>query len=157
MEMTKKTMRRESLRMDGALHPDPEKVKCELFTGNAFFDPEDIAQVKYEMLRSVQMEKLSITEASRKFGLSRPSYYQGLEQFEKHGLMGLVPLKSGPKQAHKLTGDVMSFIKEHLDVPGKKDWGKISRQVYEKFGKRVHPRSIERSIRLEKKTMAAAQ
>lgn len=155
--MTKTTTRRENLRMDGALHPDPEKVKCELFTGNAFFDPEDIAQVKYEMLRSVHLEKLSITEASRKFGLSRPSYYQGLEQFEKHGLMGLVPLKSGPKQAHKLTGDVMSFIKEHLDVPGKRDWKKISQRIYDKFGKRVHPRSIERSIRLEKKTRTAAQ
>jgi len=151
--MTKVT-RLENLKKDGGLHPDSEKVKSELFMEGTFFDPEDLAQVKYEMLRSVQTENLSITKASRKFGLSRPSYYQSKEQFKKNGLMGLIPLKPGPKHAHKLSDDVMSFVREQLDISGKRDWGKISQMVYEKFKKRVHPRSIERSIRLEKKTKA---
>lgn len=147
-----KTTRLENLKKDGALHPDSEKVKSELFMAGTFFDPKDLAQIKYEMLRSVQTENISITKASRKFGLSRPSYYQSKEQFEKNGLMGLIPLKPGPKHAHKLTDDVMSFVKKQLDVSGKRDWEKMSRMIYEKFKKRVHPRSIERSIRLEKKT-----
>jgi transposase len=148
------TTRRKNLKKDGALHPNPEKVKSELFWEGTFFNPEDLAQVKYEMLRSVQMEKLSITKASKKFGLSRPSYYQSKKQFEKDGITGLIPLKPGPKHAHKLSDDVMLFVKEQLDLSGGKDWKKISQLVYEKFKKRVHPRSIERSIRLEKKTRA---
>ena len=150
--MTKEATRRESLRKDGALHPDSKKVKSELFAEDTFFDPEDLAQVKYEMLRCIRTEKFSITKASQKFGLSRPSYYQSKEQFEKHGLMGLIPLKPGPKHAHKLTEDVILFVREQLEIMDRKDWENISRLVYEKFGKRVHPRSIARCIRLEKKT-----
>ena len=33
------------------LHPHPETVTAALFQDSAFFDPDDLIQVKYEMLR----------------------------------------------------------------------------------------------------------
>ena len=49
----------EHLRSRGLLHPHPEKVKDELFHSGPFFDPHDLLQVRYEMLRRRRVEKLS--------------------------------------------------------------------------------------------------
>ena len=38
---------------EGTLNPTPEKVRDPKFRENEFFDPRDIVQVKYEMLRRV--------------------------------------------------------------------------------------------------------
>ena len=46
----------ESLRQQGVLNPHPEKVAEPLFHGSEFFDPRDLVQVKYEMLRRVRVE-----------------------------------------------------------------------------------------------------
>ena len=48
----------ESLKKYGALNPHPEKVAEKMFTDPAldFFDPRDLVQVKYEMLRTVEQE-----------------------------------------------------------------------------------------------------
>src|SRR5882672_107414 len=62
------------------------------------------------MLRRVQSEGKSVTDAAANFGFSRPSFYQALSAFQQDGLAGLVPHKRGPKQAHKLTEEVLSFI-----------------------------------------------
>ena len=45
----------ESLRQQGVLNPHPEKVADPLFHDSEFFDPRDLVQVKYEMLRRVRV------------------------------------------------------------------------------------------------------
>ena len=47
----------------GTFNPDPGKVRDPKFRGSEFFDPHDAVQVKYEMLRRVSVDKLSVTEA----------------------------------------------------------------------------------------------
>ena len=42
-----------SLREQGTLNPRPQAVTDDLFTASEFFDPHDLVQVKYEMLRRV--------------------------------------------------------------------------------------------------------
>ena len=66
----------ESLRQQGVLNPHPEKVADPLFHGSEFFDPRDLVQVKYEMLRRVRVERASVTEVTQAFGFSRPVFYQ---------------------------------------------------------------------------------
>ena len=152
METEKKTAKSKRLKNDGVLHPNPDKVQAGLFAGNEFFDPHDLVQVKYEMLRCVRKEKCSVRGAARMFGLSRPSFYQARSQFEKEGVAGLLPRKRGPKEAHKLTEDVRSFVKERLkETPGKISWKDLSQEIEERFTKKVHPRSIERSMKQRKK------
>ena len=48
----------ESLKKYGALNPNPQKVVEETFSDSRleFFDPRDLVQVKYEMLRAVEKE-----------------------------------------------------------------------------------------------------
>jgi len=40
------------------------------------------------------------------------AFYQAQSAFQQDGLAGLVPRKRGPKQAHKLTEEVLTFIEQ---------------------------------------------
>ena len=136
------------LREQGVLNLHPEKVKNEHFLDPdlEFFDPNDIVQVKYEMLRSVEKEGVSVTEASRNYGFSRPVFYQVQSQFKKNGVFGFVREKPGPKTAHKLTPDIMKFIIESLKDGEPLRARELAKSIKKKFNKDVHPRSIERAI-----------
>jgi transposase len=145
--MTKgKDAKSKALGEHGSLNPHPQDVKDELFQGNEFFDPHDIVQVKYEMLRRVRAEHASVTRATQAFGFSRPIFYQAQKALEREGLPGLVPKRRGPRQAHKLSEAVLRFIDQErlkdktLRAPG------LARMVRERFGISVHPRSIERAL-----------
>src|SRR6516162_9160309 len=57
-----KSSKREALRRQGCLHPRPEQVGDPLFQQSEFFDAHDLVQVKYEMLRRVQIEQQSVSQ-----------------------------------------------------------------------------------------------
>src|SRR5713101_1882440 len=61
-----------------------------------FFDPHDLLQVKYEMLRRVRRDAVTVSQAARLFGFSRPSFYHARDAFTRGGLGALVPQKRGP-------------------------------------------------------------
>ena len=150
--MPKKDAKLEALRQHGTLNPRPDKVTDERFATSGFFDPRDLVQVKYEMLRCVQADSKSITDAAATFGFSRPSFYQAQSAFEQDGLPGLVPRKRGPKQAHKLTEEVLAFIRETRQNAPAMDAAELARLIHQRFGTTVHPRSIQRAwLRHQKK------
>jgi transposase len=141
----------ESLRHQGVLNPHPQKVADPLFLRGEFFDPRDLVQVKYEMLRRVRVEGASITEVTQAFGFSRPVFYQAQALYHRAGLPGLIPQRTGPRQAHKLSDLVVDFLLQHrlrdplLRAPA------LSELVREHFGLVVHPRSIERALERRRK------
>jgi len=67
----KPDVKNEALRKDRALNPHPASVTDELFGSLEFFDPRDLVQVKYEMLRRVHQDGWSVAQAARTFGFSR--------------------------------------------------------------------------------------
>ena len=150
--MTQDNERRERLRDDGALHPRPERVTSELLTQSEFFDAEDGVQMKYEMLRSVHTDGLSVTEAARSFGLSRVAFYRARRQYRQKGLAGLLPQKRGPKGPHKLTDAIMAFVREQREgqVPPP-DWREVSQGIQVAFDVVVNPRSVERAVKQVRK------
>jgi hypothetical protein len=103
-----------ALRQQGALNPHSEQVTDELFLSNDFFDPRDLVQVKYEMLRRVQSDGQQVSRAAATFGFSRPSFYQAQATFEQGGLPALMPHKRGPKEAHKLTPEVLALYANYV-------------------------------------------
>ena len=136
----------QSLREEGCLNSRPESVTDELFVGNEFFDSRDMAQVKYEMLRRVGKDGHTISEAAMRFGFSRPTFYQAHAAFEAGGVAGLVPRKRGPKQAHKLTAEVIGFIEQvRQEDPSLRTQDLVNR-IREQFDLGIHPRTIERSL-----------
>jgi transposase len=140
-----------TLQQQGTLNPRPKAVRDELFLQDDFFDPRDLVQVKYEMLRRARTEGQSVTDAATNFGFSRPSFYQAQSAFEQDGLAGLVPQKRGPKQAHKLTDEVLAFIGEVRQKEPSIRLTDLVKQIEQRFGTTVHPRSIERGLLRHKK------
>ena len=136
-----------ALRRHHALTPRPERVADPAFNGdNAFFDPQDLVQVKYEMLRRVREEGQAVSQASATFGFSRPSFYEAQAAFSQSGLPGLVPQRPGPKRAHKLSEPVLDVLEAARAAQPSLNSAALARIVAERFGLRVHPRSVERAL-----------
>jgi transposase len=138
--------KRQELRERGCLHPHPETVTHELFVRQEFFDPSDLVQVKYEMLRNVRAEGEAVQNAARAFGLSRPTFYQAQAAFDRSGLLGLLPAKKGPRRSHKLSEEVMNFVMEELTVDTSLQASELARRIHQRFDITVHPRSIRRAF-----------
>lgn len=134
----------------GSLHPHPDRVSDELFRDNLFFDPYDGVQVKYEMLRRVRVDGQSVSQAASSCGLSRPTYYHARDAFERDGLVGLLPDKKGPKRAHKLTPEVLTFVKCQLEEDSELKPSELAQRILDVFGITVHPKSIIRALRRSK-------
>ena len=135
----------------GVLNPHPERVLAPEFQIDTFFDPQDLVQVKYEMLRLVQQEGVSKVDAAARFGLSRPSFYQAEAAYESDGLAGLLPRRRGPKSAHKLDSNIMAFIDTHLDENRPIRARRLAQLIEAEFNLQIHPRSIERALQRKKK------
>ena len=143
--------KREELRKRGVLHPRPEDVTAELFTSGQFFDPRDAIQVKYEMLRRVHVDNSSVSESARAFGLSRPSFYQAQTAYQLDGVFGLLPHKRGPQGGHKLTGEVIEFLAQQRAEHPARTPEQLADAVQNRFHVQVHPRTIQRRLRPQKK------
>jgi transposase len=142
----RKRSKADALAEDGILNPAPDKVGDPKFQEDGFFDPRDVVQVKYEMLRRVSVEKTSITDVSEQYGVSRPTFYQAKADFEEGGIAGLVPQKRGPHGPHKIHSDVLAFLIAKLS-PGEPIRAReLAKLVQKEFGIDVHPRTIERAV-----------
>ncbi|MGO9949026.1 MAG: helix-turn-helix domain-containing protein [Steroidobacteraceae bacterium] len=135
-----------ALLAEGTLNPTPEKVSDPKFLENEFFDPRDVVQVKYEMLRRVSIEKAPVTLATEEYGVSRPTYYQSKASFDKGGVAGLVPRKRGPRGPHKLQGEARAFVEQQLVAGEPVRARELAKLIQQKFGLRIHPRTIERAV-----------
>jgi len=131
---------------EGTLNPAPEKVGDPKFREGEFFDPRDVVQVKYEMLRRVSVENASVTDATEQYGVSRPTYYQTKAKFDENGVAGLVPRKRGPRGPHKLQGEVLAFVEQQLIAGEPIRARELAKLIRQKFGLDVHPRTIERAV-----------
>ena len=65
--------KQETMSRQNVFYRNAESVTDELFLSEGFFDPHDLIQVKYEMLRRVRKVNWSVTRAADAFGFSRIS------------------------------------------------------------------------------------
>ena len=122
-----------------------------MFHSNPFFDPHDLAQVKYEMVRQVTHEGKSVSESATAFGMSRPTFYQAKAALEQEGILGLAPKRTGPKTRHKLSAEIMVYIDEQLARDSTMTPASLADLVEKKFSVTVHQRSIARVLAVQKK------
>src|ERR1700730_15887878 len=130
-----RTRRQQALRAQGATHPHPEAVTDPLFRDSAVFDPNDLVQVKYEMLRSVQQEERSVVEAAQASGLSRPAFYVTQELFQREGLPGLLRRKRGPQRPPTLNDETLAALAQEIQEAGRMLKGEeLSALLARRFG-----------------------
>ena len=141
----------QALRQSNTLNLQAKEVHDPHFQEGDFFDPRDLAQVKYEMLRQVEKDDAPVSQAAAAFGFSRPSFYKAQEDFTREGLAGLIPRKRGPKGRRKLNPEIMEFVEQaRLREPSIKIASLVLR-IQEKFALTVHRRSLERALLAVKK------
>jgi transposase len=135
-----------ALLANGTLNPFPEKVVDSKFRESEFFDPRDLVQVRYEMLRRVLVDNASVTDATEEYGVSRPTYYQAKAGFDEEGITGLVPRKRGPHGPHKLRGELLAFVEKRHEPGAPIRARGLANMIREEFSVEVHPRTIERAL-----------
>jgi transposase len=145
------TSKKRALAQSGTLNRNADNVVDHKFKNLAFFDPNDIVQVKYEMLRSAQKDGVGVLKASQNFGFSRITFYKTEKAFRENGIFGLLTRKKGPRRAHKLTSEIMEFVEGLLVQKPQMRTDVIKEEIKERFGISVHKRSIERAIQKGKK------
>jgi len=134
-----------------SFNPRADQVRSNLFGNGTFFDPRDLVQVKYEMLRHVEVDGATVSQAAADFGLSRPSFYQAKEDFEIGGIPALAGSKRGPKGGYKLSQEALDFIDREA-ANSAHDARALAVILEQKLGIKVHPRSIERARARRKKS-----
>ncbi len=151
--MNQKSDKTAHLAKHGTLNRHAERINDPLFQTEPFFDPQDLLQVRYEMLRRVQREGRPVSETAQRFGVSRPTWYQLADAFRKSGLGALIPERPGPRQAHKLNHAVLQeLLSARRDRP-EITAAELCALVHRRFGIAVHRTTVERALRrTQKKT-----
>jgi transposase len=133
--------RRQALAEAGLLHPNVQAVRARLFTGGpGFFLASDKVQVKYEMLRAHLVEAVPVTEAAATHGYSRAAFYLVAAAFEEVGMFGLLDERRGRRGPVKLRPEIVEFIRAEAGGSG----AQIAERVAQRFGVRLHRRTVER-------------
>ena len=118
---SKKTDR---LRASRTLNPNPEKITDPLFEQSNFFNPRDLLQVLYEMVRCAKTGT-SLQETASRFGTSEPTCVRVNRTFRQHGLQGLLPQRRGPRGPHKIAAEIMAFVLKYRAAHGPVDVKKL--------------------------------
>ncbi len=135
-----------ALRAERSLNSRPEAVRDDQFAASEFLDARDLVQVKYEMVRRARVDGEPVSRTAEAFGFSRPSFYAAQRALDEGGLQALVPARPGPKGAHKMSGEVVAFARERLAADPKLSSLALVELIAERFGVRVHRRSVERAL-----------
>jgi DNA-binding phage protein len=59
--------------------------------GNPFFDPDDLLQARYEMVRGHRVDRVGVSEVAESYGVSRPTFYKSQSALDAGGLSALLP------------------------------------------------------------------
>jgi transposase len=98
------------LEQEGLLNPNPQRVSHPLFKTLDFFDPFDLPQIRYEMLRTARVEQGSVAQACKLFGFSREYFYQLERSFMDRGYVALLGSPMGRRPLLALNQEIVNFI-----------------------------------------------
>ena len=133
-----------TLKANGSFNRHAAAVISPLFRDSAHFDPYDLVQVKYEMLRAVTRNEMTVTDASKQFGFSRAAYYKIEKGFATAGVNGLTLQKTGPKEPAKVTEEILRFADELKAKDPDITNDRIIEEIQNQKGVALHKRSLQR-------------
>ena len=130
---------------NGSFNKSADSVNNSIFRSNPYFDPHDLVQVKYEMLRAVKTDGLNVSDASKQFGFSRTAYYKIEKRFSDAGVDGLCTQKTGPKFPSKITSDVEEYVAQLKEDNPDITNDDIIEKIKSEKGVSIHKRSLQRA------------
>jgi len=139
-----KSDKKEILISNGTYNKKHQQVKDEKFLTMDFYDPMDIVQVKYEMLKNTINGGQGVAKTAEEFGFSKMSYYNIKNAFEKKGMLALIPEKTGPKEAHKLTPQCQEYIDKYIQDNPAASSSNVAAALMADKGVGISKRTIDR-------------
>jgi hypothetical protein len=127
--------KKEALARDGALNPRPEAIRDPLFVGNRFFDPDDLLQVRYEMVRRHRVDGVGVSEVAENYGVSRPTFYKSQSGPGRRRALRAVAAPTRPQRRSQDIRRRSCFRGRIQSRPPRSDDGAMSRR---------HPSAIRR-------------
>jgi transposase len=120
------------LQQEGLLNAKPERISHPLFETLGFFDPFDLPQVRYEMIRAGRVENISVADACKLFGFSREYFYKLERAFMARGYVALLGSTMGRRPIIALNQEIVNFI-VHRKIEEPKLSGENLRQEIQRF------------------------
>lgn len=139
-------VKKKFLRKEGLLNPKPQRVTHSLFQTNAFFDPLDLPQVRYEMLRIARVEQISVTEACRLFGFSREYFYRLEREFMTRGYGSLLGSFRGRRPLIALNQELVNFIIHRKMTEPKLTGEDLRKELKSTYQAECSRRTVERIV-----------
>jgi len=137
-------MKKDILIKNGTYNKNHGKVMKWKFREGGFYDPMDIVQVRYEMIKDAGGSGRTIKQVTDEYGYSRASYYHIKDNFDNGGMIALVPEKTGPKSARKLTDDLKEYITKYVEDNPSASSSRIAAEIERNKGITVSKRTVER-------------
>jgi len=132
----------------GLLYAGAERVDDALFRRYPdFFDPHDALQVRYEMIRSHEIDKQSVVNICQRFGVSRQTFYIFKDRFEREGTAGLLWRKPGPRGPSKITPEVVDFVDKQFQRRDELTAEQIGSELKKELRVVLHTRTIEKLVK----------
>jgi len=134
------------LQHEGLLNPKPERISHPLFETLGFLDPFDLPQVRYEMIRTARVEKISVAETCNLFGFSREYFYKLERTFMARGYVALLGSTRGRRPIIALNQEVVNFIVHRkIDEP-KLSGENLRQEIRRLYNVDCSRRTVERIV-----------
>jgi len=134
------------LKKEGLLNPKPDRIIHPLFNTHDFFNPLDLPQVRYEMLRCARAREQSVSGACKAFGFSREYFYRLERNFMRQGYSALLGSQVGRRPLILLNQEIVSFIVLEKIRNSKITAGNLLKQIQKRYNVECSIRTVERVI-----------
>ena len=134
------------LEQEGLLNPKPERVSHPLFKTLDFFDPLDLPQVRYEMIRAARVEKNTVAEACKLFGFSREYFYKLERTFMARGYVALVGSTMGRRPIIALNQEIVNFIVHRKIDENQLSGENLRQEIKRQYNVDCSRRTVERIV-----------
>jgi len=134
------------LESQGLLNPRPERVTHPLFEAMEFFDPLDLPQVRYEMLRVARVDDASVTEACRLLGFSREYFYRLERAFMERGYVALLGSPMGRPPLLALNQEIVNFIVHRKLEESTLSGEQLRKEILDQYKVDCSRRTVERLV-----------
>lgn len=141
-----KKSKRAFLKNEGLLNTKPQRVSHPLFETLDFFDPSDLPQIRYEMVRAARVEKMSVAAACKLFGFSREYFYKLERAFMARGYVAMLGSTMGRRPIIALNQEIINFIAHRkIEDPGLSG-EKVRQEIQTLYNVDCSRRTVERIV-----------
>lgn len=142
----KNQQKRLFLEKEGFLNPKPDRIVHPLFKTLSFFDPLDLPQVRYELLRCARGGECSVLAACEEFGFSREYFYKLDRTFMERGYVALLGSQVGRRPLIALNQEIVSYVVMEKMKRPKASGDELRKEIEKLYKVECSTRTVERVI-----------